>query len=120
MLEEGASPGNITFTSDGQGSMPVFDGGGNLTGLSVGRVTTLSAAMRDCVLLENIPLELALGTVTSNPARMLKLRGKGILADGCDADVVLLDPKSLETHTVIAKGRPLMQAFAPLAKGTFE
>jgi hypothetical protein len=39
---------------------------------------------------------------------------------GLDADVVLLDPKDLEIHTVIAKGHPLMKARKPLAKGIFE
>jgi hypothetical protein len=42
------------------------------------------------------------------------------LGQGFDADVVLLEANSLEVHTVIANGRPLMHAFNLLAKGTFE
>ncbi|MFZ1615579.1 MAG: beta-aspartyl-peptidase [Holophaga sp.] len=120
MLEAGVDPGHITFTSDGQGSLPDFDDRGRLRGISVGRVTTLFAAVRDAVLQEKVPLETALRVITSNPAHILKLRSKGNLAAGLDADVVLLDPKNLEIHTVIAKGRTLMKARKPLAKGIFE
>ncbi len=120
MLEAGVDPGHITFTSDGQGSLPDFDGNGRLRGISVGRVTTLFAAVRAAVQQEKVPLETALRVITSNPAHILKLRTKGRLAPGLDADVVLLDPKTLEIHTVIAKGRILMRARKPLAKGIFE
>jgi beta-aspartyl-dipeptidase (metallo-type) len=120
MLDAGAKPDNITFTSDGQGSLPTFDANGNLTGLSVGRVTALFASFKNCIQKAGIPLELALGPITSNPARMLKLKTKGQLAPGFDADVVLLEAGSLKIHSVIAKGRMLMRAFEPLAKGTFE
>jgi beta-aspartyl-dipeptidase (metallo-type) len=120
MLEAGVDPGHITFTSDGQGSLPDFDGNGRLRGLFVGRVTSLFTAVREAVLQEHVPLETALRVITSNPARILKLKSKGRLAPGLDADLVLLDPKELGIHTVIAKGRLLMKARKPLAKGTFE
>jgi len=119
-LEAGVDPGNITFTSDGQGSLPLFDGQGRLTGLSVGRVTSLFAAVREAVQQEKVPLETALRVITSNPARILKLRAKGHLAPGMDADLVLLGARDLDIHTVIARGRVLMKARKPLAKGTFE
>ncbi|MCE1229960.1 MAG: beta-aspartyl-peptidase [Firmicutes bacterium] len=120
MLEAGVDPGHITFTSDGQGSLPNFDGKGRLAGISVGRVTTLFQAVRDAVLQEKVPLEIALKVITANPARILKLRQKGKLAVGMDADVVLLDPRHLEIHSVVAKGRPMMRAGKILVKGTFE
>jgi len=120
MLDAGVDPGHITFTSDGQGSLPVFDDGGRLRGISVGRVTTLYAAVRDAVLRDKVPLATALRVITANPAHILKLRGKGHLAPGLDADVVLLDPRDLEVHTVIAMGRVLMRDRKILVKGTFE
>jgi beta-aspartyl-dipeptidase (metallo-type) len=120
MLEAGVDPGQITFTSDGQGSLPDFDAAGRLKGISVGRVTTLFGAVRDAVLKEKVPLATALRVITSNPAHILKLRHKGRLEAGLDGDVVLLDPKNLEIHSVIAKGRLLMKARKPLAKGVFE
>ena len=120
LLEAGVDPGHITFTSDGQGSLPVFNGKGRLSGISIGRVTTLFAAVQAAVLEQGVPLSTALRVITANPARILKLGSKGRLAAGLDADLVLLEPKELRVHSVIAKGRLLMQAGKLLAKGTFE
>ena len=120
MLEAGVPAGHITFTSDGQGSLPNFDAQGRLQGLDVGRVTSLFAAVREAVLTAGVPLATALQVVTSNPARILKLRGKGHLAAGSHADIVLLDQKTLEIAGVIARGRWLMKDREALVKGTFE
>jgi beta-aspartyl-dipeptidase (metallo-type) len=120
MLEAGIEVSQITFTSDGQGSLPRFDAEGRLKGLDVGRVTSLFAAVREAIVDEGVPLGTALQVITSNPARILRLRGKGVIADGADADIVLLDRKSLEICGVIAKGRWAMKNGTILAKGTFE
>lgn len=120
MLEAGVDPGHVTFTSDGQGSLPRFDGEGCICGAGVGRVSSLWEEVRHAVLAEKVPLGLALRVVTSNPAGLLKLRGKGRLAPGMDADLVLLDPADLSIHTVIGGGRVLMRAGEILVKGTFE
>lgn len=120
MLEAGVDPDRITFTSDGQGSLPDWDRSGRLQDISVGRVTSLFQAVRQAVLEEGIPLETALRVITANPARILKLRAKGRLAPGLDADLVLLDPVNLEIRTVVAKGRLLMKSGRLLAKGLFQ
>jgi beta-aspartyl-dipeptidase (metallo-type) len=120
MLEAGVAASQITFTSDGQGSLPSFDEQGRLKRLEVGRVTSLFAEVRDAVLDEHVPLGTALQAVTANPARILKLRGKGQLAAGADADIVLLDSGTLEIRGVIAKGKWLMKDRNVLVKGTFE
>lgn len=120
MLEAGVDADRITFTSDGQGSLPDWDRSGRLQDISVGRVTSLFQAVRQAVLEEGIPLETALRVITANPARILKLRAKGRLAPGLDADLVLLDPADLEIRTVVAKGRLLMKSGRLLAKGLFQ
>jgi beta-aspartyl-dipeptidase (metallo-type) len=120
MLEAGVDPGQITFTSDGQGSLPDWDRNGRLQDISVGRVTSLFPAVRQAVLEEGLPLETALRVITANPARILKLKTKGRLAPGMDADIVLLDPRDLDIRTVIAKGRLLMKSGKLLAKGMFQ
>ncbi len=120
MLEAGVDPGQITFTSDGQGSLPDWDRYGKLQEISVGRVTSLFPAVRQAVQDEGIALETALRVITANPARILKLKTKGRLAPGMDADIVLLDHQDLEVRTVIAKGRLLMKAGRLLAKGMFQ
>lgn len=120
MLDAGVDPGHITFTSDGQGSLPDFDSGGRLRGIAVGRVTSLFAAVREAVLQEGVPLATALRVITANPAKLLKLKRKGRLAPGLDADLVLLDARELTVDTVIAKGRALMLHGEVLVRGTFE
>jgi beta-aspartyl-dipeptidase (metallo-type) len=120
LLEAGVDPGLISFSSDGQGSLPDFDDHGRLRGIAIGRVSSLFGEVRDAVQQEGIPLATALRVITENPARILKLRGKGRLEPGADADLVLLDPKDLALHTVIAKGRILMRAGRVLVRGTFE
>lgn len=120
MLEAGVEVTQITFTSDGQGSLPVFDAQGRLQRLDVGRVTSLWGEVRDAVFHEQIPLETALQVVTANPARALKLGGKGGIVAGADADLVLLDPRSLEVRGVIARGQWLMRDGEVVVKGTFE
>jgi beta-aspartyl-dipeptidase (metallo-type) len=120
MLEAGVDPGHITFTSDGQGSLPDWDPKGRLQDISVGRVTSLFPAVRQAVQEEGIPLETALRVITANPARILKLKAKGRLAPGMDADVVLLDPRDLQLRVVIAKGKLLMKHGKALTKGMFE
>lgn len=120
LLEAGVDPGHVTFTSDGQGSLPDFGPDGRLKGISIGRVTSLFAEVRDAVLQEGLPLETALRVVTCNPARLLKLGAKGHLAPGADADVVLLRPDTLAVDTLVARGRVMMRGGELLARGTFE
>jgi beta-aspartyl-dipeptidase (metallo-type) len=120
MLDAGIDPSLVTFTSDGQGSLPDYDGEGRLRGLGVGRVASLLAEVRDAVLADGVPFELALAVATRNPARALGLPRKGVLAEGNDADVVLLRREDLSVHTVVARGRLLMREGRLLAKGTFE
>lgn len=120
MLDAGVDASRVTFTSDGQGSLPDYDAAGELRGLRVGSVTSLAASVRDAVLVEGVPLATALLAVTANPARILRLRGKGAIGAGADADLVLLDPAGLEIDGVIAKGRWLMRRREIVVRGTFE
>ncbi|MGE5361517.1 MAG: beta-aspartyl-peptidase [Bacteroidales bacterium] len=120
MLEAGVAASQVTFTSDGQGSLPHFDEQGRLQGLKVGRVTSLFEAVRAAVQCSLVPLEVALQVVTTSPARILKLRGKGEVRPGADADLVLLTPDTLEIRGVVAKGAWLMRDGEPQARGTFE
>lgn len=120
LLEQGVPEHQITFSSDGQGSMPIFDRDGNFLGLGVGKVTSLYREVRDAVLKEKVDITQALRTVTANPAALLKLTRKGRIAVGCDADLVLVRQEDLQIHTVLAKGRRMVQNGASVRKGTFE
>ncbi|MFF2752722.1 beta-aspartyl-peptidase [Psychrobacillus sp. NPDC058041] len=120
MLDEGVPIEKITFSSDGQGSLPTFNRNGELIGLQVGSVSSLYKEVRDAVLDEGISLEVALQVITLNPAKVLKLPNKGRIQEGTDADIVLLDKRTLEIDSVIAKGQLMVQNKVSIVKGTFE
>ncbi|MGF7058015.1 beta-aspartyl-peptidase [Brassicibacter mesophilus] len=120
MLDEGVSIRNITFTSDGQGSLPVFDKKGNYVGLGLGKVTSLYNTVRKAILDESVPIQDAIRVITSNPANIYKLKGKGHIKTGNDADLVLLDKGSLNIDTVLAMGKVMIQNKEIKIKGTFE
>lgn len=119
LLRAGVPAERITFTSDGQGSLPDFDTAGHLVGLSVGRVTSLHEELRDAVKADGVAFTEALKVVTSSPADLLKLHLKGRLAPGLDADLLLLKPDTLAVDTVVAGGRLLMRGGRILVKPTF-
>lgn len=119
-LSAGVSAEQITFSSDGQGSLPVFDANGRFIGLGVGKVRSLYQEFCDAVLKDGVSLEDALRAVTSNPADRLKLTAKGRIMENADADLVLLEKETLVIDTVFAKGQKMMEAGQLLVKGTFE
>ncbi|MGL4848626.1 MAG: beta-aspartyl-peptidase [Clostridium sp.] len=120
LLDKGVSIDNITFTSDGNGSMPVFDDEGKLVGLGICSVESLYDEVRKAVLTQKIPLEKAIKVITENPAKVLKLGDKGRIDVAKDADIVLLDKETLEIDTVIALGKKMIENKEVLVKGTFE
>jgi len=97
-----------TISSDGQGSLPIFDESGALAALAVGSCESLARALREMVAELGIPLEEALLPLTSTPARALGLARKGRLEPGFDADAVILDAE-LRPSSVIARGRVLLR-----------
>jgi beta-aspartyl-dipeptidase (metallo-type) len=119
MLGAGVDISQITFTSDGQASLPQFDENGELAGLKIGKVSSLYKAVKEAVLEESIPLETAIRVITKNPAAILKLKQKGVIEEGKDADIVLLD-QEYEVDTVFAMGQLMVKAKRAIVKGTFE
>lgn len=111
---------NITFSSDGQGSLPMFNDKKECIGLRVGSVISLFEEVRRSVLDYDLPLEIALKVITSNPAKILKLKNKGFIKSGYDADLVLINEETLTIDTVIAKGDILVHDKTPKCFGTFE
>ena len=120
LLDMGISSDRFTISSDGQGSMPVFNEKGEYQGIGVGKASCLLKEVRECVQKEGIPLEIAVKGITSNPAAILKLQGKGQIKQGFDADICLLTKDTLELKMVMAKGRLMVKDGKQLAFGTFE
>ncbi|MFL5484084.1 MAG: amidohydrolase family protein, partial [Gemmatimonadaceae bacterium] len=91
-LERGGPPDRFTISSDADSTTPdVFYG-----------------QICELVVRHRLPLDLVLQFVTSNTARILKLRTKGRIAEGCDADLLVLTEGALEIRDVIAGGKRLV------------
>lgn len=104
MLDAGVNPNRITISSDGQGSLPIYNKQGEFLGMGVGQSSCLLKEVKECVERTDIPLEIALSTITSNPTEILNLKGKGKIEEGNDADLCILD-QNLQVMEVIAKGK---------------
>lgn len=90
-LEAGVPIEHITLSSDANGSLPQFDDKGNLVQLERGKPSANLKEIVDSVFIEKLPLDVAVKTVTSSVADILKLPGKGYVKTGYDADCLLLD-----------------------------
>lgn len=119
-LAEGISPMQLTMSSDGNASLPIFSAAGEVLGLEVGEVKTLHRSMVQAVREFDVPLASALTAITASPAAVLGLTRKGQVAVGFDADLLLLDAESLAVHTVIAKGKVVVADGVAVVKGVFE
>ena len=83
-------PGNlISVSSDGGGCLPVFDEQGRMVKYDVGTSASLLETLNDLTD-SGVALERALPAFTLNPAEHLRLDGKGRIAVGYDADLVVL------------------------------
>lgn len=120
LLERGISSDRFTISSDGQGSMPVFNAQGEYKGIGIGKASCLLKEVRECVQKEDIPLETAIKGITCNPASILKLDRKGRIKAGFDADICLLEEGTLNLNTVIAKGQVMVKDGEQKVFGTFE
>jgi beta-aspartyl-dipeptidase (metallo-type) len=118
-LGAGVSLDRITLSSDSNGSMPVFDEHGSMTGFAVGDIGNLYAEWQDLVK-QGFALDDAVKLVSSSPARRAGIfQHKGSIEEGKDADLLVIRP-DLELEAVMAKGRLLVHEGKILVKGTFE
>ena len=119
-LEAGVNIENITMSSDGNGSMPIFDEAGNNIGVGVASQISILNEFRDIVQKENIAITDAVKIITSNIAKFTKLYPKkGCLANNSDADILVLD-KDLQLQHVWARGTHMVENGKPIVFGTFE
>ncbi|MBE0639611.1 MAG: beta-aspartyl-peptidase [Bacteroidales bacterium] len=119
LVNSGVPLGHITITSDACGSLPDFDQNGNLIRLEMGLPKSILSELSDLVLIERIPIEKALQPVTSTVADILKLRSKGRIHKGNDADLVLLD-NDFRIAYLIAMGKLMVSNYKMLQKGGYE
>ena len=102
-LDSGLPAERITVSSDGGGCLPEFDADGTLLHMDVGSPGILADTLSR-LLDRGLALESILPAFTSNPARLLRLRHKGTIGVGADADLVVLGENASVRH-VMARGR---------------
>ena len=119
-LQAGVPAMNLTLSSDGNASLPIYNSDAELVGLEVGKVQSLYQVARQAVLEYQVPLTDAITAITAAPAAVLGLKDKGRIAASLDADLVLLHKSDLTIRDVFAKGRQLVKEGKALVKGTFE
>lgn len=115
---QGGPPSRLTISSDGGGCLPVFDQQGELVRMDFARCAglpeTLQALRQRGHEFENI-----LPSMTRNVASLLRLRGKGTIAPGADADLLSLNNQA-HVHHVMARGQWMVRSGSAVRRGTFE
>lgn len=119
LVKAGVPLDHITISSDGCGSLPLFDKNGQFLKMDTGEPGSIFVELADMVQEEKQPLEKAVAIVTANVAHRLKLPLKGRIGVGLDADLVLLDNRFHIRH-VIAMGRIMVKNGQVIKPGTFE
>lgn len=117
-LQKQASLRQITVSSDSNGSLPVFDKKGNLTGLTIATQKSLLKNFLYLVQEKIVTVEEAVRLFSTNAADFYKLHKKGRIQTGLDADLLIFD----EAHTladVYAIGNRMMTDRKVIARGTF-
>jgi beta-aspartyl-dipeptidase (metallo-type) len=116
--QKGCPAAQFTISSDGGGCLPTFNAQGEMIRMefasSAGLPQTLGELRERGYALQDI-----LPSLTSNVAGLLRLRSKGRLAVGLDADLVVLDAAS-RVQSVMAMGRWMVRDGAVAQYGTFE
>lgn len=101
--EHDGPPDRLTVSSDADSGTPDM----------------LAAQLRGLVKHHGVALEAMLPLVTTNPARVLKLRGHGRLTPGATGDVVVLERGDLVVREVIARGRRMVVGETPAVRDRF-
>lgn len=107
IVDKGLDWQRVSFSSDANASLPLFDDAGELVGMQAGKLESLYLAAKEAVQSYQVPLDIALSVISRNPAKILGLKNKGQLAAGFDADLVVLDQQSLVIKQVFAKGQSI-------------
>lgn len=118
-LEAGIDIRQMTFSSDG-------NAGVRRRNAETGEDTYLVAPLHKnleqviCLIREaSLSPADAFSLITTNPARNMHLSGKGIIAEGCDADITLFDDQ-WRLQGVWARGVEMMREGLVLKRGNFE
>lgn len=109
--EAGVPLARVSFSSDAQGSAPLFDAAGRLQGVGIGRPSSLLAEVLALVH-RGWPWADALAPATTVPSAILKLGAVGSIQPGGPADLVVLDDSRVwhmvsQGHVLVREGHSL-------------
>lgn len=116
--EKNAPLDHVTVSSDGNGSMPAFDDKGQLIGLTIATQKSLWANFQFLLEQKVLGMEEAIRLFSTTPAAFYKLKNKGEIRTGMDADLLLLDG-DLNLRSMFALGKKTIDEGRILVKGTF-
>jgi beta-aspartyl-dipeptidase (metallo-type) len=117
-LEAGLAPDRVTVSSDGGGCLPIYNKACELLRMGTGEPGALAEALRN-LLRGGAPLEMVLPAFTANVANLLRLPAKGVVSEGADADLVVLDDDD-RVRDVMVLGRWHVKRGEPVVHGSFE
>ncbi|MFT5113862.1 MAG: beta-aspartyl-dipeptidase (metallo-type) [Parasphingorhabdus sp.] len=117
-LDNNCSMNQLTISSDGGGCLPEFDKTGQLLSMDFGRSSSLGEALIDLVN-SGIKLERVLPLLTSNVSTLLRLKHKGKIAPGFDADLIVLGDQ-LQINSVMLGGNWHVERGVQTIRGFFE
>jgi beta-aspartyl-dipeptidase (metallo-type) len=110
----------ILLSSDGNGAPPKEEQReGQPAVANYMPVAALHATWRRLIVEEGLPPTEALRVVTANVADATGLHRKGRIAAGLGADLVAFDD-DWQIHTVLARGRVMVEAGQPVVRGMFD
>lgn len=118
-LDAGISIDNMTFSSDGNAGVRRKN---PETGEDTYRIAPLDKNLEQTIRLitdGGLTPDKAFRLITVNPARNMKLNGKGKVSVGADADLTLFDD-AWNLQCVFARGHMMMRDGAIIKKGNFE
>ncbi len=117
-LDSEAPADKLTVSSDGGGCLPEFDADGVMTRMDIGSPAVLAATFRELAA-DGVPLERLAAVFSQNPASLLRLHGRGAVAAGAFADLIVLD-EAFHIRDVMALGCWHVREAAPVRRGLFE
>ena len=117
-IDKGCDSSKLTISSDGGGCLPSFDAQGELIKMGFASCSAMAECMKN-LLDSGLSEQTVLPLMTSNVASLLKLRQKGRIAQGLDADLVVLDRANRIDH-VMARGSWHLKSGRQLLSGLFE
>lgn len=100
MRDKGVDLSKITFSTDGNGVSTLF----GIEQIERFPLKLLHQSVVETARLDGMSVSQAVSFATSNTAESLGLKGKGRIAVGMDADLVVLDQQTLDIKDVISRG----------------